>query len=145
MESLAASVLFLHVACPMPAAQDETGQRDTAGLGQELLSRCEGHGGLVVHLGCQDATLLAAFARHDRFVVHGLAPDARTTHEIRAALAARELYGRASAEQLLDSKLPYGDQLVRLLAVEEPSPIAESELLRVLCPGGVLCRRSQWT
>lgn len=148
--SLLAFAVFSHVADRVPAGEYDTTEYDATGTKQELLikkSRCGVHGGLVVHLGCQDEKLIAQFARDARFVVHGLAPDARTTRKIRAALATQALYGRASVEQLIDSKLPYVDQLVRLLVVEEPSgPIvtdwAESELLRVLCPGGLLYRRT---
>jgi len=113
-----------------------------ADVKRDVLSGSEVRGGLVVHLGCPSAALLAEFASDQRFVAHGLARGADTVAAIRTALAAGGLYGRASAEQLVGTKLPYVDQLVRFLVVQEPLGIDEAEMLRVLCPGGVLYRKT---
>jgi hypothetical protein len=40
-------------------------------------------------------------------------------------------------DQLSGTRLPYIDNLVNLIVVQEPSSVAEEELLRVLCPEGV--------
>jgi outer membrane protein assembly factor BamB len=100
------------------------------------------HGGLAVHLGCRDAALLAEFAADPRFLAHGLTQDAGATRKARAALKAKGSYGRGAVEQLTGRKLPYADHLVRLLVVEDALGVAQAEMLRVLCPGGVLWRKA---
>lgn len=116
--------------------------RGAADIKRDVLSQSEVRGGLVVHLGCPSAALLAEFASDGRFVAHGLARRADTLAAVRTALAAGGLYGRASAEQLIGTKLRYVDQLVRFLIVEESLGVDEAEMLRVLCPRGVLYRKT---
>lgn len=107
-------------------------------LKDELVSQSQVNGGLIVHLGCPDEKLIAAFASDDRFVAHGLTTDDESQRRMRAALNRRGLYGKASVERLSSKKLPYADQLVRLLVVEETLGVPQSEFQRVLCPGGLL-------
>jgi outer membrane protein assembly factor BamB len=109
---------------------------------RDVLSGADVRGGLVVHLGCRSAALLGEFASDKRFVAHGLVRHAGAVAAVRTALAARGLYGRASAEQLIGTKLPYADHLVRFLVVEESLGVDKAEMLRVLCPRGVLYRKT---
>ncbi len=135
--SLTCSLVLPCLAPPISAAGPPA-----ADVKRDVLAGAEVRGGLVVHLGCPSAALLAEFASDERFVAHGLARGADTVAAIRTALAAGGLYGRASVEQLVGTKLPYVDQLVRFLIVEEPLGVDEAEMLRVLCPGGVLVRKT---
>ena len=85
---------------------------------------------------------MAAFARDARFVVQGLAREESAVRKLRSALESQGLYGRASTIVLRGARLPYNDHLVRYLIVEQTLGIPEAELMRVLCPGGVLARKS---
>ena len=96
----------------------------------------------MIHLGCKDATLLSDFAMDSRFVAQALVSGADVAGRLRAAIAAKDLYGRASVRSLHSRRLPYVDHLVRFLIVEDPMGVPESELTRVLCPGGVLARKT---
>ena len=107
-------------------------------------------GGLVVHLGCGDGALTAALAEATGpsqgegasrvgCVIQGLDRD-------RAALARRALatsgrYGSVTAEEFAGTRLPYADNLVSLLVVDDAGRVPRSELIRVLAPGGSLCMR----
>ena len=92
-------------------------------------------------MGATDQKLLAAFARDPRFVAQGLARDEAKVRDLRSALESEKLYGKASVIQLADAKLPYNNQLVRYLIVDDALGVPEDELMRVLCPGGVIARR----
>jgi outer membrane protein assembly factor BamB len=108
----------------------------------ELLSAGQIHGGLAVHLGCSEEGLLAAFAKDSRFIAQGLARDESVVRKLRSALESENLYGKVSVILLDGERLPYNDQLVRYLIVEDALGIPDAELKRVLCPGGVLARRT---
>ena len=92
-------------------------------------------GGLIVHLGCGDGKLTAALRGNESFLVQGL--DADVT-QARANIRAAGLYGPVTAECWSGGALPYVDNIVRLLIVGDHQPsVTRSEMLRVLCPGGV--------
>jgi len=95
-------------------------------------------GGLIVHLGCADGELTAGLRISGAFLVHGLDKDAANVRKARAAVAAKDLYGVISIERLRGSALPYADNLVNLLIVEDQAAISSDELMRVVTPGGVI-------
>jgi len=98
-------------------------------------------GGLVVHLGAGDGRLTAALRASGAYLVHGLATDPERVEAARAYLRSRGLYGPVSVDQLTGNRLPYVDNLVRLLVVSDPCGVPREEMMRVLAPGGVLCVR----
>jgi outer membrane protein assembly factor BamB len=98
-------------------------------------------GGLVVHLGCGDGALTADLAFNDHIVVHGLDRDAGDVERARAHVTSRGLYGAVTISHLTGDTLPYVANLVNLVVVEDTS-IPETEILRVLAPRGVICRRA---
>lgn len=105
---------------------------------ESLLRESGVKGGLVVHLGCGTAKLTGDLAANDSFLVHGLDADAGNIRTARDHLRSRNLYGRASVEQFADANLPYIDNTVRLLVVEDAGEINRQEMMRVLTPEGVL-------
>jgi outer membrane protein assembly factor BamB len=109
---------------------------------QQILAASSIHGGLVIHLGCTDAGLLVDFAQDSRFVTQALVREAEVLSRLREALAAEDLIGRASVRLVNKPRLPYVDYSVRFLIVEDALDVPESELMRVLCPGGVFARKS---
>ena len=94
-------------------------------------------GGLVVHLGCGDGRLTAALRATDSYTVHGLDADESNVAAARRHVESLGLYGPVSVDLLRGNRLPYTDNMVNLLVVSEPGDVPTSELMRVLCPGGV--------
>jgi outer membrane protein assembly factor BamB len=118
---------------PVIAQSDET-PSDTA---RRILDQAGIQGGLVVHLGCGDARLTAAFRATDSFIVHGLEHDEGTVEQARVAIRDAGLYGPVSVEHFTGQVLPYTDNLVNLVVAEDLRHIPMAEVLRVLVPNGV--------
>jgi len=114
-----------------------TGVLEGADVTAEKILKDTGvQGGLVVHLGCGDGTLTGALRADDRYVVHGLDADAANVGKARRHLQTRGVYGPVSVDRLGSSRLPYADNLAKLVVAEEPGTVAMEEILRVLAPGG---------
>ena len=94
-------------------------------------------GGLVVHLGCDDAKLTAALRVNDRYLVHGLHADAAGVVKARRHIQSLGLYGPVSVDQFRGDRLPYADNLVNLVVSENLGKVPMAEVMRVLCPNGV--------
>jgi len=84
-------------------------------------------GGLYVIVGAKDADQARALAKQGN-LVHCLAPDAKTCNALRRC--------SVFADILSGSRLPYTDNLVNTLIVNEGSQIPKDEALRVLVPNG---------
>ncbi|HUW55264.1 MAG TPA: PQQ-binding-like beta-propeller repeat protein [Planctomycetota bacterium] len=95
-------------------------------------------GGVIVHLGCGDGKLTAALGASDASVVHGLATGPADLAAARSTVHKAGLYGKVAIDRLTGKRLPYVDNLVNLLVAETLGEVAMDEVLRVLCPGGVL-------
>ncbi|MFV2066875.1 MAG: class I SAM-dependent methyltransferase, partial [Pirellulales bacterium] len=96
-------------------------------------------GGLVVHLGCGDGRLTAALRKDESYVVHGLDTDPVRVDEARKHIRSLGLYGRVSVETLDGKELPYTDNLVNMVVMQDTGyEIRDEEIMRVLSPGGVL-------
>ena len=67
----------------------------------------------------------------------GAGPQCRTRRLGSIHIESQGLYGRVSIQQLRGTRLPYIDNLVNLIVVEQDEGISHEELLRVLCPGGM--------
>ncbi|UCE46885.1 MAG: PQQ-binding-like beta-propeller repeat protein, partial [Phycisphaerales bacterium] len=113
---------------------------DVTAQAQLILNRTGIQGGIVVHLGCGNGKLTAALAR-DNITVHGLEADPAKVAEARDYIQSKGIYGPVSVEQFSGSRLPYADNLVNLLFVQDPGNITRNEGMRVLAPGGVACMR----
>ena len=123
-------VLFLTMSCAAasPAARE-------AG---SILKQSGVKGGLVVHAGCGDATLTVALGNDPQYVVQGLERDPRKVSQARNTIRAKRHYGRISVKMWSGGHLPYADNLVNLLVVEnEDCHIPPEEIARVLAPRGV--------
>lgn len=95
-------------------------------------------GGLIVHLGCGDGTVTATLRLGDSFTVQGLDRDPTNVEQARKYIQSQGLYGPVSVACLSDDALPYVDNLVRALVVSDADAISRDELMRVVCPGGLL-------
>ena len=116
-------------------------------LAEEIVAASGVRGGLAVHLHCGDGRLTAALKIGDGWTVQGLDADADNVARARAHIGSLKLGGRVSAARFDGRNLPYADNLVNLVVAENLGTVAMGEVLRVLCPGGVLCVRdgSTWT
>ena len=107
-----------------------------AGNVKKILADAGYTGGLIVHLGCGDRRLTAALHTGDGSVVQGLQSDPGRVAEARRHIQDLGLYGNVSVDVFDGKRLPYADNLVNLLVVEDPADVPQSEMLRVLVPGG---------
>ena len=112
---------------PLPAEQSA----------QDILKASGVTGGLVVHLGCGDGKMAAAFGAGESFLVQGLDADPTNLETARAHIRSVNLYGKVSADLFDGQHLPYADNLVNLVVANGLGKVAMSEVMRVLCPGGV--------
>jgi len=112
-------------------------EHDEQALARQILAATGVRGGLVVHVGCGDGRLTAALGSSRSTLVHGLDRDAANVATARRHVADRGLRGKVTVERWQGDRLPYTDNLVRLLVSEDLSGVAEGEVVRVLAPGGV--------
>ena len=114
----------------------------------EILQTANVTGGFVVHLGVGDGALTAALQKDASIQVHGLASDAKKVDAARKAIHATGKYGDVSVVQFAGKQLPYIDNLVNLIVVEDQGEVTQEEILRVLVPNGVVLKKDaagQWT
>jgi len=112
---------------------------------KEILAAAGVEGGLVVHIGCGNGELTAAFRASDRYLVHGLDTNAAQVEVARAHIRSLGLYGPVSVDRFGGKRLPYADNLVNLVVVRDAKGggrdagfgIRDEEIQRVLAPGGV--------
>ncbi len=113
---------------------------------QPLLDAAGITGGLCVHVGSGKGELIAAIGAHGPFLAHGLDANEENVTAARDRIRRRGAYGRVSVEQLVPDRLPYADNMVNLLIVEDypqaiDAGLTPDELWRVLVPRGVVLLR----
>jgi outer membrane protein assembly factor BamB len=106
---------------------------------EEILDKTGVKGGIIVQLGCGDGMLTAALRANDSFTVHGLEADPAKIARARSYICEQGVYGPVSLELFTGSVLPYKDNLVNLVVVQDAGTVAMGEIVRVLAPGGVAC------
>jgi outer membrane protein assembly factor BamB len=118
-----------------------------AGNAEEIIRKTGIKGGLIVHLGCGNGELTASLKQNDRFFVHGLDTDKNKIEAARKQFLSKGLNGDVSLMHLTEDKLPYVDNLVNLLVVEDPGNTSKEEMMRVVTPLGVLYikEKGKWT
>jgi len=110
------------------------GTRVQADSAADILSLSGIKGGLVVHVGSTDAKLTSSLRANDSYQVQALTRDPATLMTLRVGIGAA--YGPVAADLLTTPHLPYIENLVNLLVVEDPQ-ISRAEIDRVLVPDGV--------
>lgn len=91
--------------------------------------------GLVVVVGCDDAACLIAQSQ-DGNIVHAIGRDLAPVEKAAGRIREAGLAGKVALEQWRGDRLPYTDNLVNFLVVRPGLEVPESEILRVLAPGG---------
>ncbi len=120
----------------------DANQGHAATSAEKILEAAGAEGGIAVLLGCGDGKLTAALHADGRYTVHGLEADPGNVAEARRHLRSRGIYGPASVEQFSGSVLPYTDNLINLVVVQDAGDVPMSEIMRVLVPEGrALVRR----
>ncbi len=130
------AVLLALLACSSTSAEQSA---------EDILKLSGIQGGLVVQLGCGDGKLTAALRADDCWVVQGLDTDPANVEKARAHIRPLKLGGKVSADAFDGQHLPYVDSLVNLVVAEDLGNVAMSEVMRVLCPGGVAYVRQNGT
>ena len=97
-------------------------------LAREILDTAGVKGGLVVHLGCGDGELTAALRAGEAYLVHGLDTDAENVDAARRHVRSLGLYGKVSIDRFEGLRLPYADNLVNLVVVQDSSSVPTDEL-----------------
>lgn len=101
-------------------------------------------GGFCVHVGASDEKLAAKLISTGPFLVQLLGTDRAAAEKLRALVRGRKLYGRITVDRSPLGTLPYADNLVNLLVVEDAAAASVAGLrlercFRVLAPGGGIC------
>ena len=122
-------VAVLLIACAPSVCQGD--------LAQQILQSAGVRGGVVIHLGCGDGTLTAAFGSGDGYLVHGLDADPGNVAASRQHIKSLGRYGKVAVRQLVGGHLPYADNLANLVVAGDLGNVPADEVMRVLCPGGV--------
>ena len=134
--------------------------QDTADLPQlatALLEEAAFHGGVIAHVGCGDGQFSQALmaAAIDRVsttkdssgdgvggdvLLLGLDQDSDNVVAARNTMADAGFLGAANVAEFDGTTLPFIDNIANLVILERDVP--EAEVLRVLCPGGMVLMRS---
>ncbi len=135
---------ILLIVCQTSSMSFAAGPDDMA---RRMLADSGVRGGLIVHLGCGDGRLTAALRVDDGYVVHGLAAEPGDVETARQYIQSLRRYGDVSVDALQGRRLPYADNLVNLMVVEDPTLVPRSEVMRALAPLGIAMVRQQgrWT
>lgn len=118
------AVSFCHGAAPAETAKGILDAADTSG-------------GLVIHLGCGDGHLTAALRADEAYLVQGLDRDRDDVERARDYIQSQGLHGPVSVDHLAGTKLPYVDDLAKVIVADASCDIGIQEIQRVLCPLGV--------
>ena len=119
------------------------GREDSLEQAKSVIERSGVQGGLIVHIPCGDGRLTAALRVNDRYLVHGLDSKTENVEKARRYLISKGFYGAVSVDRLSGKQLPYIDNLVNLIVMEDPGDVPADEVMRVLAPNGVVMVRGK--
>lgn len=103
----------------------------------DILSQSGVKGGIVVHVGCGDASTTQKLRANSAYQVQGLTKDVAGVLAIRENLHKAGVSGAVAVESWNTKHLPYIENYVNLLVVEDAASVAKEEIDRVLTPLGV--------
>ena len=104
---------------------------------EDILSRSGVKGGIVVHVGCGHGMVTRKLRANDSYQVQGLTKDAEKVPAIREEIYKAGSYGPVAVEAWDGRHLPYIENYVNLLVVEDAASVSRGEIDRVLTPLGV--------
>ena len=103
----------------------------------QIVEESASSGGILVHLGCGSGERSVQLSGNGRFVVQALDRDPRTVAAARDNIRTLLNYGPVSVNLLEGDALPYVDNLVNVLVVDDDLGVTREEMIRVLRPLGV--------
>jgi outer membrane protein assembly factor BamB len=113
------------------------GEADVANPDGDAILRALGvRAGLIAHINCGDGKTTAALGKSDRILVHGLEQEPAKLAAARKHIYSVGLSGRVSVEAFDGTRLPYAEHVVNAIVVNGKTGIPDSEVARVLVPGG---------
>jgi len=98
--------------------------------------------GIVVQLGCGDPESVVALHGEGSYVVQALDRDVDKVAAAHRHVQQQDRHGPVSVRRLDGERLPYLDNLVNLLMVDDPLGLSRQEMLRVVRPLGLAVIRS---
>jgi len=132
------------VACAEPVASPKSADREGCKeLAQRLLGAEGVRAGLCVHVDCGDGELTAELGLAGQGLVHGLTSGRENVHTAREYIRSRGIYGRVSVDHSPLVQLPFADNLINVLIVDNLSLVRErgltiGEMMRVVAPLGTM-------
>lgn len=104
------------------------------------LSACKG--GVIVHVGCGNGDLLRAYGLQEEFAAIGLCGSRTAADALRSTLRAEGYGSRVLVDEWNGTNLPFVDNFVSALVLEDAPALADAEALRAVAPGGRIYRPS---
>ena len=101
------------------------------------------NGGVIVYLGSADADTLIKTRDAGRFVVQSVLFDSASVDKARKAILARKAYGLVAAIHSSAKRLPYTDNFVNVVAIDDlaafgKSGVSADEVARIVTPNGAI-------
>jgi len=128
----------------LPAAVLILDSKSQASVAEGILKSLDRTDGLCVMVNVSDLDLVIGIATDSNYVIHAVYDKANAVERMRQTIDRHNLYGRVSVSQILpgNGALPYADNLVNLLILDQDTGIAGQEssareIERVVCPYGV--------
>jgi len=103
----------------------------------DILAQSGVKGGIVVHVGCGDGTVTQKLRANDSYQVQGLTTNAGAVSTIRESISKSGGYGAVAVSEWNGKHLPYIENYVNLLVIEDAAAVSKKEIDRVLTPLGV--------
>jgi outer membrane protein assembly factor BamB len=132
---------FRHIHHTLVAALCLAASVAAADDASDLLTASGVKGGVVVHVGCGDAELTRRLKADERYQVLGLTSDAAAVPALREKLYEAGVSGAVAVEAWGGKHLPYIENFVNLLVVDNGATVPKEEIERVLAPLGVAMLR----
>lgn len=103
-------------------------------------------GGVAVHLGCGSGAVIASWGQYQTLIVHGLDTDEGAIRKAKVHVDSFGLYGRILPERYDGRNLPFAEDMVNLILIEDSADVTGEEVERVLVPEGIVYvpSRSGW-
>jgi len=119
---------------PLLLALGSTLRADDA---SDVLAQSGVKGGIVVHVGCGDAATTQKLRANDSYQVQGLTKEADKVPALRDSIYKAGVSGTVAVSEWDGKYLPYIENYVNLLVVEDAASVSKEEMDRVLTPLGV--------
>ncbi len=121
-------------------------EAEASAQAKTVLAQSGVRGGFVVHVGSSDGRATAALKANDSYQVQGLDTKPEKVTAAREFIFSKGAYGPVTVETFDGQHLPYIENFVNLVVVEEGQAISPDELDRVLAPNGVamVSKGGQW-